>query len=87
MKSDHIKRMITLTGDNIKQLSLYWISDTQTMVKNGHDTINRRPFRAYYILLQIVVEIVWAIAVTNLWPQTELGFWTPLTVAPTIWKS
>ncbi len=23
MKSDHIKRMITLTGDNIKRLSLY----------------------------------------------------------------
>ncbi len=25
MKSDHIKRMITLTGDNIKRLSLYFI--------------------------------------------------------------
>ncbi len=24
MKSDHIKRMITLTGDNIKRLSLYF---------------------------------------------------------------
>ncbi len=24
MKSDHIKRMITLTGDNIKRLSLYY---------------------------------------------------------------
>ncbi len=23
MESDHIKRMITLTGDNIKRLSLY----------------------------------------------------------------
>jgi hypothetical protein len=26
MKSDHIKRMITFTGDNIKRLSLYLVS-------------------------------------------------------------
>jgi hypothetical protein len=28
MKSDHIKRMIKLTGDNIKRLSLYKLNET-----------------------------------------------------------
>ncbi len=38
MKSDHIKRMITLTGDNIKRLSLYVLFITsrqlQSQVRN-----------------------------------------------------
>ncbi len=29
MKSDHINRMITLTGDNIKRLSLYIVETKQ----------------------------------------------------------
>jgi hypothetical protein len=32
MKSDHIKRMITLTGDNIKRLSLYFKKSASTYI-------------------------------------------------------
>jgi hypothetical protein len=34
MNSDHIKRMITLTGDNIKRLSLYQVSRPSIILKS-----------------------------------------------------
>ncbi len=43
MKCDHIKRMITLTGDNIKRLSLYFYFDRNSkfiiLVEEKHEFI------------------------------------------------
>ncbi len=40
MKSDHIKRMITLTGDNNKRLSLYYSAVLCTV--NGFRRLDKR---------------------------------------------
>jgi hypothetical protein len=44
MKSDHIKRMITLTGDNIKRLSLY-IGTSNISLQSKIDSIIHDPIK------------------------------------------
>ncbi len=58
MKSDHIKRTITLTGDNIKLLSLYLQSECVHVKTTRLDEIIKRTsyklaLRGHYFQLEI----------------------------------
>jgi hypothetical protein len=53
MKSDHIKRMITLTGENIKRLSLY----IHELMKILHDCFQELKIQFTVLTITIALNI------------------------------